>query len=80
MLGQKYKFAATQATVDRHSLDVSGNKCVKSDVRFLIFGEIFLLLAGRKSIFLSASRSQFVAIGPATILKINQRITFLWPK
>ena len=54
--------------------------CVKSDVRFLILGEIFLLLEGRKSIFLSASRSQFVAIGPATIMKIGQRITFLWPK
>ena len=36
-------------------------------------------MEGRKSIFLSASRSQFVAIGPANILKIGQRITFLWP-
>ena len=51
-------------------------KFVKFDVRFLIFGENFLLLKGRKSIFLSASRSQFVAIGPAKILKIGQRITF----
>ena len=40
---------------------------VKSDVRFLIFGENFLLLEGRKCILLSAPRSQFVAIGPATI-------------
>ena len=53
---------------------------VKSDVRLLIFGKNFLLLEGRKSIFLSASRSQFVAKGPATILKIGQRIRFLWPK
>ena len=30
--------------------------------------------------FLSASRSQFVTIGPAKFLKIRQRITFLWPK
>ena len=51
-------------------------KCVKSDVRFLILGENFLLLEGRKSIFFSASRSQFVAIGPAKILKIGQRIMF----
>ena len=56
------------------------NYCVKSDARFLIFGENFLLLEDRKSIFLSASRSHFVAIGPAKILKIGQRITFLWPK
>ena len=53
------------------------NYSVKSDVRFLIFGENFLLLEGRKSIFLSASRSQLVAIGPANISKIGQRITFL---
>ena len=51
---------------------------VKSDVRFLFFGENFLLLEDRKSIFLSASRSQFVAIGPAKILKIGQRITFFY--
>ena len=38
------------------------------------------MLEGMKSIFLSASRSQFVGIGPAKILKIGQRITFLWPK
>ena len=54
--------------------------CVKSDIRFLIFGENFLLLEGRKSIFLSASSSQFVAKGPAKILKISHWITFLWPK
>ena len=35
---------------------------------------------GRKNVFMSASRSQFVAIGPAKRLKIGQRITFLWPK
>ena len=52
----------------------------KSDVKFLIFGENFLLLKDRKSIFLSTSRSQFVAIRPAKILKIGQRIKFLWPK
>ena len=38
------------------------NLCVKSDVKFVILGDNFLLLEGRKSIFLSASRSQFVAI------------------
>ena len=37
-------------------------------------------MEGRKNIFFSASRSQFLAIGPAKILKIGQRITFLWPK
>ena len=52
---------------------------IKSDVRFLIFGENFLLLEGRKSIFLSAYRSQFVAIGPAKKFKIGRRIKFLWP-
>ena len=51
--------------------------CVKSDVRFLVLGDNFLLLEGMKSIFLSASRSQFVTIGPAKILKIGQQITFL---
>ena len=40
----------------------------------------FFLLKGRKSIFLSASRSRFVAIGPAKSLKIGQWITLLWPK
>ena len=30
--------------------------------------------------FLSASNSQFVLTGPAKILKIGQRIKFLWPK
>ena len=33
-----------------------------------------------KNIFLSASSSQFVAIGPAKILKVSQWITFLWSK
>ena len=56
------------------------NYCVKSDVRVLIFGENFLLLEGRRSIFLSASRSQFVAVEPAKILKIGQRITFFMAK
>ena len=37
-------------------------------------------MEGRKNIFLSASRSQFVAIRPAKILKISQWITILWPK
>ena len=37
-------------------------------------------MEGRKNIFLSASRSQFVAIGPAKILKIGQRITLFWLK
>ena len=36
-----------------------------SDVRFLIFGGEIFTVGGQKSIFLSASRYQFVAIGPA---------------
>ena len=56
---------------------LTNKKYVKSDVRFLIFGENFLLSEGRKSILLSASRSQFVAIGPAKSLKNGQQI---WPK
>ena len=44
------------------------------------WGECFFLLKGRKSIFLSESRSRFVAIGPAKSFKIGQWITFLWPK
>ena len=52
------------------------NLCVKSDVRFLMFGEKCLLLECRKSIFFAASRSQFVAVVPTTILKIGQRILF----
>ena len=38
--------------------------------------ENFYLLEGGKSIFLSASRSQLVAIESAKILKIGQQITF----
>ena len=34
-------------------------------------------MEGRINIFLSASRSQFVAVGP---FKIGQRKMFLWPK
>ena len=41
---------------------------------------MFFLLVGRKSIFLSASRSRFVAIGHANILKIGQWETFLCQK
>ena len=36
-------------------------------------------MEGRKKILLSASRSEFVAIGTANILKIGQQITFFWP-
>ena len=35
------------------------------------------MLEGRKDSFLSESRSQFVAIGPAKIMKIGQRITIM---
>ena len=49
------------------------NLFVKSDVRFLFFGENFLLLEGRRSFFLSASRSQFVLTRPAK--KIENRST-----
>ena len=38
------------------------------------------MLEGRKNIFLSKSRAEIVEIGPAKILKISQRITFLCPK
>ena len=41
---------------------------------------VVLLIEGRQNIFLSACRSQFVAIGPANILKIGLWVTFLWPK
>ena len=44
------------------------------------FWEILFLLKGRKSIFLPASRSRFVAIGHAKILKIGQWKTFLCQK
>ena len=37
-------------------------------------------MEGRKDIFMSASRSKIVATGPAKILKIGQRVSFLWPK
>ena len=51
-----------------------------SSVGYWIFGENFCHLEGRKNIFLSASRSQFVLTGPEKNLKIGQRINFLWPK
>ena len=35
---------------------------------------------GHRIFFLSASRFQFVAIGPAKILKIGQEIMSLWHK
>ena len=41
---------------------------------------VVLLIEGRQNIFLSACRSQFVAIGPANILKIDLWVTFVWPK
>ena len=53
---------------------------VKADLRLSIFVGNILLLEDRKHILLSASRSQFVARGPAKILKIGQQITVLWPK
>ena len=52
----------------------------RTRLRYWIFGENFCLLEGRKNIFLSASRSQFVLKRPAKILKIGQQIKFLWPK
>ena len=42
--------------------------------------ENFCLLEGRKNIFLSASRFQFVLSRPANILNIGQQIKFLLPK
>ena len=45
-----------------------------------LFGENFCLLEGRKNIFLSASRSQFVLTRPAKKLEIVQQIKFLCPK
>ena len=44
---------------------------VISSLRYWIFGENFYLLEGRKNIFLSESRSQFVLTRPAKILKIG---------
>ena len=35
---------------------------------------------GIVNIFYSASGSQFAATGSAKILKIGQKLTFLWPK
>ena len=55
-------------------------ECVISSLRYWIFGENFCLLEGRKNIFLSASRSQFVLTRPAKLLNIGQKIKFLWPK
>ena len=39
-----------------------------------------MTVGGQENIFMSASRSQFVAKGPATIFKISQRVAFLWPE
>ena len=38
------------------------------------------MLEGRENIFCSAYGSQFVATGPANILKIGHKLSFLWPK
>ena len=35
---------------------------------------------GSENVFYSVAGSQFVATGPAKILKISQKLTFLWPK
>ena len=40
----------------------------------------FFTVGGQENIYWSASRSDFVAIGPAKILKIGQQMTFSWPK
>ena len=42
-------------------------KSLQSEFLCSILGENFLLLEGRKNIFLSASRSQLVITGPANI-------------
>ena len=49
-------------------------------LRYWIYGENFCLLEGRKNIFLSASRSQFILTRPAKILKIVQQIKILMAK
>ena len=52
-----------------------------SSLRYWIFGDNFCPLDGRKNIFLSASRSQFVLTRHTKILKIGQQIDkVLWPK
>ena len=51
-----------------------------SSLRYWIFGENFCVLEGRKNIFLSASRSQFVLTRPAKILKISQQIKVFMAK
>ena len=39
-----------------------------------------IYVSGHRNVFLLASRFQFVAIGPAKILKIGQAIMSLWQK
>ena len=46
----------------------------------MFFGENFRLLGGMGNVFYSAVGSQFVATGPAKILKIGQKLKFLCPK
>ena len=40
------------------------------------FWREFCLLGDRDNVFYSAAASQFVATGPANILKIGQKLTF----
>ena len=44
------------------------------------FWREFSIVGGQEKYFYSASGSQFVATGPSKILKIGQKLRFLWPK
>ena len=46
--------------------------------QILNFWGEFFTVGGQEKYFLSASRSQFVVIGPEKYLKIGQRITFFY--
>ena len=85
-VGNMLKPVGSLTRMDRNGPNYrNGPKHVPLSILYVLyildfFGENFCLLEGRKNIFLSASRSQFVVTRPAKILKIGQKIKFLWPK
>ena len=69
----------------RRFLEVRINQRKKCNVYKLtsdnvFLARIFLFLGGSKNIFYSVAGSQFVATGSAKILKISQKLMFLFPK
>ena len=52
----------------------------KNCPQIMNFWREFFTAGGRENVFYSAAGSQFVATGPAKILKIGQKLTFLCPK